>query len=506
MEKLIELAKLVSKEKTKRVNIIGQEKKGNSSLTKKLYDGIVDGKITDDKEAGELLYGQNFDKNTYVRTKYRLEEKLVNSLFFINLNEPHFTDFQKNYYKCHKDAAAVKFLLGKSARNAGVALAEKTIRLAIKYEFTEIILSLGRILKAHFRLFNPNKEKANFYIKLISYHKEVLDYELLAEDFREEISSQFSPSRANQAFQREKVNKYEIILREKIKEFSSYRLQLNYYLIASFKYRITNNHTEVIRVCQEALHYFEKITNKNSIGPIAVFSIDILFSCVISKNYDLGNEIFKKVNQILPEGSINWFSSLEGYILLCFHTKKYIETFEIQKLATKHKKYAQLPKQYSEIWKVYNAYCHFLLENNKLDLPKKNIRPFRIAKFLNEVPQFSKDKKGINISILIIHVLFLLQRKKRDAIVERIDALKQYSYRYLIKDETLRSNCFIKMLAKMVKASFHKNATIRTTKRLYERLAKTPSASKGQSQYVEIIPYEVLWDDIILGILVNRAM
>jgi len=48
MEKLIELAKLVSKEKTKRVNIIGQEKKGSSSLTKKLYDGIIEGKITND--------------------------------------------------------------------------------------------------------------------------------------------------------------------------------------------------------------------------------------------------------------------------------------------------------------------------------------------------------------------------------------------------------------------------------------------------------------------------
>lgn len=503
MEKLIELAKIVTKEKTNRINIIGQEKKGNNSLTKRLYDGIIEGTITNDNEAGEYLYGTKFDKNTYVRTKYRLEEKLINSLFFINLNEPHFNDFQKNYYKCHKDAAAVKFLIGKAARNAAVTLAEKTIRLAVKYEFTEITLGLGRILKKHFRIYNPNKEKAKYYINLVKYYKQILDLEMLAEDFKEEINSQFSPSRANQAFQIDKVDKYEIILREKIKEFSSYKLQLNYYQIASFKYRITNNYLEVIRISQEALHYFEKVTNKNSIGPIAVFSIDILFACIISKNYDLGNQIFKKVNQLMPEGSINWFLSLEGYILLCFHTQKYIETYEIQKLAIQHKKYSTLPKQYSEIWKVYAAYSHFLIENNKLDI--SGIRPFKVAKFLNEVPQFSKDKKGINISILIIHVLFLLQRKKRDAIIERIDALKQYSYRYLIKDETLRSNCFIKMLAKMVKANFHKNATIRTTKRLYERLAATPSATKGQSQYVEIVPYEMLWETII-GVLVNRAI
>lgn len=505
MDRLIELAKIVNKEKTKRLNIIGQEKEGTTSLTQKLFSGILSSKIQSDQEAATFLYGENYDKNTYFRTKYRLEDKLINTLFFINLSESHYSDFQKNYYKCNKDLAAVKFLIGKSARLAAVSLAEKTIRQAIKYEFTEIILELGRILKRHYRLINPNKEKAQNYINIVNYQKKVLELEILAEDFREEITSQFTPSRASQSFNVEKVTVYENILKQHLSTHSSYKLRLNYYQIVIPRYRILNEHEKVIEVCQEGLLYFEAVSNQKSSGPISICCIEIMISCISLKNYALGNKMFKKLMNITNEGSINWLISLEVYFLVCLHAKKYDEALLIFHMAIDHKNFKQMPSQYQEIWKVYDAYCHFLIETGYTMPSQKNKKKFRLGRFLNEVPQFSKDKQGINISILIIQVLFLLQRKKRDTIIERVDALTQYAYRYLIKDETLRSNCFIKMLAKMVKANFHKNATIRTSEKLLTKLKNTPSASKGQSQYVEIIPYEILWK-MVLDHLMNRAI
>ena len=56
----------------------------------------------------------------------------------------------------------------------------------------------------------------------------------------------------------------------------------------------------------------------------------------------------------------------------------------------------------------------------------------------------------------------------------------------------------------MVESNFHKNGTIRRTKVLKEKLEKSPIGTKGYSQYVEIIPYEKLWE-ISLGFLSNRA-
>ena len=55
-------------------------------------------------------------------------------------------------------------------------------------------------------------------------------------------------------------------------------------------------------------------------------------------------------------------------------------------------------------------------------------KPFRINKFLNEVPIYSKDKRGSNISILIIHVFYLFINKKYDLILNRLESIKAYSH------------------------------------------------------------------------------
>jgi hypothetical protein len=60
------------------------------------------------------------------------------------------------------------------------------------------------------------------------------------------------------------------------------------------------------------------------------------------------------------------------------------------------------------------------------------------------------------------------------------------------------------MLSKMKKSNFHKNATIRNTKKLNTLLLETPINTKAKELYVEIIPYEILWG-LVLGILDNRA-
>ena len=68
--------------------------------------------------------------------------------------------------------------------------------------------------------------------------------------------------------------------------------------------------------------------------------------------------------------------------------------------------------QLAEQWAIYQAYLEFLL-------PSGPDNGFRLARFLNNVPSFSKDKRGMNINILILQVLFLLRQGKRGEIIDR---------------------------------------------------------------------------------------
>jgi len=119
---------------------------------------------------------------------------------------------------------------------------------------------------------------------------------------------------------------------------------------------------------------------------------------------------------------------------------------------------------------------------------------------LNSVPLFSKDKRGLNIPILIIQILFMIVKKDYDQSIDRIEAIKKYCTRYLVKDKNFRSNCFINMLLQIPMAGFRRSEVKRKAKKYLDQLESTPLEFSNQASEIEIIPYEDLWGFIIESI------
>ena len=145
---------------------------------------------------------------------------------------------------------------------------------------------------------------------------------------------------------------------------------------------------------------------------------------------------------------------------------------------------------------------YFLIYIKKIRVVEK--KRFRMGKFLNSVPIYSKDKRGLNIPILIIQLLFMIVKKDYDQSLERFDAIQKYCSRYIKKGDNLRSNCFINMLLQIPKASFHKAGVIRKAQKYYDQLLATPLEVSGQAHEIEIIPYEDLWGFILESLEAKR--
>jgi hypothetical protein len=101
-------------------------------------------------------------------------------------------------------------------------------------------------------------------------------------------------------------------------------------------------------------------------------------------------------------------------------------------------------------------------------------KKFSIGKFINETPVYSKDKRGHSITILVLQILFLLQRKKYGEVLDKMDALNMYCYRYLRKGHTFHSNCFIKMVLEIPKGYFNRTAATRKAQRSVDRITNAP--------------------------------
>lgn len=165
-------------------------------------------------------------------------------------------------------------------------------------------------------------------------------------------------------------------------------------------------------------------------------------------------------------------------------------------MVVQHARFDSQPAQIREMWKIYGAFVHFLRQSRRVTAAADSaeVGKFRMAKFLNEIPTYSQDKRGMNIPILIIQILFLTFERDYAQAIDRIEAIEKYCSRYLKQNDTFRSNCFIKMLLQMPAASFHQEAVLRKAQKYHEQLLSVPLEIANQTHEIEIIPYEDLWE------------
>ncbi|MEM8907347.1 MAG: hypothetical protein AAGD05_05825, partial [Bacteroidota bacterium] len=382
-------------------------------------------------------------------------------------------------------------------------LARKTLRVAIKYELSEVALELCSRLRRHYSTMEGNVKKFNEYNALTQKYADLRQAELVADEYCQALGLFFvkSKSNANEELKQLAIQ-YEQDLRKYTDHMHSFNLNLYSYLVYAMRYEIFHDYENTLKVCQEAIDYLESRPFKNRKS--FHFLYRELICHIQLKQYEEGKVSAEKCLKMLSYkqdiGSYNWFIIVELYMILCFHAKNYQKTIELLQLVIAPLKASRTHPMVKEKWKIYEAFTHYFIMIGKSTPDasfKESTKRFRISRFVNDVPTFSSDKRGLNITILIIQVLFLLHQKEYDVVIDKVEALDAYCYRYLRKDETFRSNCFIKMLLQLPKCGFNRQRVIRRTDKFLKKLQSEDAKRTAESILIEIVPYEDLWEDII---------
>ncbi|MEL6867824.1 MAG: hypothetical protein AAFP19_25595 [Bacteroidota bacterium] len=208
----------------------------------------------------------------------------------------------------------------------------------------------------------------------------------------------------------------------------------------------------------------------------------------------------KKVQQMVHRGGVNWNIILIYRLICCFHQGAYQEAYDLYKSSKKHSQRWQLIL--AEQWLVLEAYLMFFAGTGKITA--YTAHSFRLGKFLNEVPILNRDMAGHKVNIIILQILFDLQRKRYGKVIDRIDALRQYVSRHLSAIESLRARLFVKILLQLPAANFHRKGFEMRIKRLKKRLFENRIAV-GQNYEIEIVPFEDLLAEV-LDLLEDRIV
>ena len=493
MDKLLEIVQLVKNVNVSKTELITHTK-SNTTNIQEFYNLLVDGKFSSDQEASKFFFKKEPNHSQYKNLKRYLKQKMYNMVFFIEPNKDH-GDFSKAYIYCCKKLFIAKILISLGARKSGIELCHKVHNKALSFELSEFMVESSRFLRLHYGSRVGDQRKFEFYNKHYKTYAEILMAERKAEEFYIRLTMPFVKSIIIDDGIIEKAGSFYADLKPALIKHSSPILHFYGNYIKILRPLFKNDYLQMIQDCKNAITFFEAKPYNYDI-PLRVFYHNLLVGYTQLKLYEEGKNAIAKASKLVLSGTYSWYVNKELHLILAFHSKKYEAINTIIDSALTHKKFRLLDEKVKERWSIYSAYAYFLTIVGKLDSTSK-VRGFRLGKFLNTMPIYSQDKRGLNIPILIIQIAIMITRKEYGKTIDRFDAIKKYASRHIKKKYNYRSYCFINMLLLLPKSSFNKTAVIRKSEVYYDQLQNTPLEIANQPHEVEIIPYEEFWEYIL---------
>lgn len=493
MQQLQQLANVVNRKKLMKLSILGSNEDG---LLDQLYH-LIEGKEVDTHQAAaEMIYGDDETFPAYQKLKSKLKGRLTDMMILVERGK---NDQRKDlipYDKMQNDWMQVCLLFSQNLIDIGIEIADELLNSAIKYDYIDMVTMVSKKLREVAAVHLGDQKKYLAYNKIYKQYEEVVKVDAHVEYVYAKLmlkttgkipDNQEIAQIGEQLFREVEpyLSQYEHI---NIHWFIRY-IQVTYLLNAK-------EHEETIRVSQLMLDFLDNWPHIANNGIRIGFLLHQLVCYTQLRDFESGKVVLKCCQALPDRINRTYFKIQELGITLYLHSKHYQEAYDLIQEMMSVDKVRRQGKFFIESWKVYQAYVYYLIHTGYIEALEEDqfFSDFRLARFLNEVPIYSKDKRGMNIPILILQVLFSIVMGKQDQVFDRMEAIQKYTTRYIRQDEHYRSNCFIKMLLQIPAAGFHRKDTERLAKRYTDMLAKAPLEVADQPHEIEIIPYEDLWD------------
>lgn len=499
MKNLIEISKIVTKKKVRKIEIFDDHSlKHKNSKFNEFYEALMANKFKNDRDAATFLYGSSPTDDKYRQLKSRFRKRLLNTLFFLDVNLPATSGYDRAYYSVNKDWTLVKILLSNNANYTAAALARQILTIALKFKFADVIVNCSRILRRYVAELGDEKnyEQYDEYCKTF---QKILDAEIQSEELYQRVIMNYLKPGAKTNELQERVDHYCNDLVSLSESFDSPIVTYNMYLVWAYRYEMSSDFDAMLEVCNKAENYIEENPTFYQADKLATFQLKKMSAYLQLLDWKNGKINAEKCLQSFPEGSDTWFSFMEYYLLLAIHTDNYINALAIFNKAFNHSKFKKLPTVWREKWKIFDVYLNYIIESHGDDNPvllTQRRKNFRITKFLNAPILYPKEQRIFTVLTVIAHVLFYLENNRYTQASESIERLKICASRQLKKEEHFRAIQFIRLLQQLAKAEYDVESLSNIDK-YYQRLIETPFSYRGLLAELEIIPYEKLWNLIL---------
>jgi hypothetical protein len=478
------------------------EAETSPSITATYVRGIIENHYIDDDAAAESLYRGDRSDQRYRTLKSRVYDRLLAALLNLQVKQPEHSLYLTMYYKCSRNTVAAQTLMRFASRRSGVQLAERTLHAASKFHFTDLQITLTYSLRTSMALLRDSRQYRAYHTRL----QQLLEIQQ-AEFESDYLLDQTLLAMNNSKEQDNSLSLYQISI-QRAKElrdrFSTNTLNLNYFRLKSSMHEMLFEYTDLIELCDEALQYFATNSHFSLPARVGEFSLMKAIACNAMGQFEAAIEVSRVCISSFTQGGNNWYLALDIGYTSAMNASDYKNAVYFHSMAVNDSRFSTLPSLLQERWATYSAYLYLAYEIKLIsEIDTISNKSFRLASFLNSVPEFSKDKKYSNFLVIVSHICFLIVKERYEDAERRAEYLRTYSLRYLKEPEFERARVFVKILLLLSKGIDSNTEIDETFINLLEQLKKTDQLIRG-NEVNEIIPYEILIRFLINTVVQNK--
>ena len=447
-------------------------------------------------QLAKAVYGKATPANTRALQKLqsRVRAKLLNHLFFLDHTDPRLVVSRRYELECLDLLHKVSVLYAERDFRLAERLLLKCLKLAETGEFTQYVVMAARMLR---NLYAELRRPASY--KKIDAVLTRAQQRLSWEDEAEQLHTATQLASNGSVVARRKLL---VSLPARIAQLELLHRRATSFTTYNILYRTRISYEEMkgdfpamIRVAAAAERHFQA-------GKLNVRRFDLRFNhftsvyaCLRSRQPVRGLQLAERALRDFHPTSNNWFYFQEHHLLLALHAQRYNLARELIATVMDNPGYLGQREAAKQRWDLYRSYIDFVLPPARLP----SARQRQLNQQMLVLPEYSRDKRGHNVAIMVLQLLYFLRERNLEAVMLRLERLRKYQQRHLQEAEMLRSRLFLRLLLVIVEKNFDPGKAAERSKTLLQQLRDTPPPG-GAFAEVEIIPYENLWE-IVLDLL-----
>lgn len=487
MDELIKLSTIVTKSvNLNRALLIDN---GRNSKEKCFLDNLINRKYSSDEQAAIDIYGTSQNDVRYKMLKYRLKKKLYNSLLFIEYDKVGLKESNQKEHECMTLLHQAYILRRQYELDMVINLANKVISIAEQLDFTNLLVTALELNTSCY------SEIGN--IKMFNKYSKELEEQVAKRNKELEAISMFQTVNVNlkKSITTRKnllpqvpdiVSKLELLWRQT----NSFIIFDAYYKTSISYYELEGDFDKIVEMTISSLSWVKDGLVNEMLFNANYNKFILVYAHLRSKRYKPGLRYAEIYFNDFKYSSVNWFPFMENYYLLALHSRQYELARILLQRVFDNPTYKTISNSAKERWSLYQAYFGIINPNTTAELSlQKN--PYGLS-----LPEYSKDKLGFNVAILILQFIYFLQKEDSEALLYRIESLKKYILTHLKDTFSLRSKTFLKLMILTVTEDFDADACRKKGQKLYQKLIEAPIPGDAYAE-IEIVPYEHLWEHII---------